>query len=296
MSGAAAPVVSVVIPVLDPGPLLRAQLDSLAAQDFAEPFEVIVVDDGCTDGSLDAVPAYADRLRVRVLPWQAERVVHGPAVGRNRGVQAASTDWVAFCDADDVADPGWLRELYAARTEADLVAGACDVTSLNDPTVVSARGGPEYGRSLPEGPCGFLPYAPSCNVLMSRRVLDAVGGWDESLPYCEDVDICWRAQLHGFALAFAPGAVMGYRYRDSVRALFRQIRRYKSAEVLLYRRFRGDGATRPTPGAALERCWWLLSRGPYPLLDRRRRMIWVAQAGALVGRIEGMLRHKVWYP
>ncbi|QIM21707.1 glycosyltransferase [Phycicoccus sp. HDW14] len=293
---AADPVVSVVIPVLDPGPLLREQLDSLAAQDFPHPWEVLVVDDGCTDGSLDVVPTYADRLRVRVLPAGAGVGPRGPASGRNRGVRACRSEWVAFCDADDVAEPAWLRGLYDARDGADLVAGACDVTSLNDPTVVTARGGPEYGRSLPEGPCGFLPYAPSCNVLISRRALDAVDGWDETLRYCEDVDICWRAQLEGFRLVFAPDAVMGYRYRDSVGALFRQIRRYKTAEVALYRRFRGDGARRPTLGTAAGRWWWVLSRGPYPFLGRERRMTWVAQAGALVGRLEGMAQQRTWYP
>jgi glycosyltransferase involved in cell wall biosynthesis len=284
--------VSVILPVLDPGPLLAEQLSALVAQDWDLPWEVLIADNGCTDGSLDVVEEMRHRLPVRVIDARARR---GPAYARNQGAAEARGEWLAFCDGDDVASPGWLAALWSARDQGDLVCGACDVTTLNDPAVLKARGGPDYGRSMPQGPCEFLPYATSGNMLVRRALFMELGGWDEQLSYCEDVEFSWRAQLRGQSLVFAPEAVMQYRYRPSTRALFHQVRRYKAAEVGLFVLYRSVGARRPRVSEALGRYWWLLSRGPYVVLGTARASLWCSVAGAVVGRIEGSWRHRVVY-
>ncbi|MFC7494582.1 MULTISPECIES: glycosyltransferase family 2 protein [unclassified Nocardioides] len=284
--------VSVVVPVYNPGSLLREQLGALAAQRFSEPWEVVLADNGCTDGSLAVVEEFRDRLDVRVVD-ASERP--GPSYARNTGARAARGQWLVFCDSDDVVASGWLVELWAARHSGDLVCGRVDVTLLNDPVLLKARGGPDYGRSLPTGPCHFLPYASSANVLVHATTFRDLGGWDESLPHCEDVDFSWRAQLAGARLVFAPGALIHYRYRSSVTALFHQMRRYKASEALLFVRYRAVGAKRQSGREALESFWWLLSRGPYVLLGTERRALWFSIAGSVAGRIQGSLRHRVIY-
>lgn len=286
--------VSVVIPVFNPGRALGDQLEALAGQSgFEEPWEVVLADNGCTDGSLQsALDHERPELDLRVIDATARR---GPAHARNRGAAEARGDWIAFCDSDDVVAPNWLAELWQARHGGGLVTGPCDVTLLNEPALQLARGGPEYGATLLDGPCEFLPFAPSCNLFVSRETFERLGGWDEGLAYCEDVDFSWRAQLRGTRLHFADEAVVHYRYRKSVWGVFTQMRRYKAAEVRLYLRYRSSGARRAGPGEALGQYWWIVSRGPYLVLGLRRRMLWGAVAGTIVGRAQGSLRHRVLY-
>ena len=284
--------VSVVIPAFDPGPLLREQLDALAGQVAAPEFEVVIADNGCRDDSLSAVDDFVDRLDIRVVPAFEAR---GPAHARNVGAAHSSAPWLAFCDADDVAGPGWLAGLWARRADDALVTGVLDVTLLNPPEVLSARGGPDIGSSLPLGPCDFLTYAPSGHLLLSARRFHELGGWDESLAHCEDVDLSWRAQLEGDHVVLAPDSTLHYRYRGTTRDLFRQVRAYKRAEVGLYVRFRASGARRPRIRETAHWWWWLVSRSPYVLLDTRRRHLWWSAAGCVVGRSQGSLRHRVVY-
>lgn len=284
--------VSVVIAAFDPGPLLRDQLDALAEQVGAPEFEVVIADNGCRDDSLDVVADYADRLAVRVVPAAG---VRGPAHARNVAAALSSAPWLAFCDADDVADTGWLAGLWASRADDALVTGILDLTLLNPPEVLSARGGADVGRSLPVGPCDFLTYAPSSHLLLSADRFRELGGWDESLAHCEDVDLSWRAQLAGQRVVHTQDSTLHYRLRGSTGDLFRQVRAYKTAEVGLYVRFRQFGARRPRLRETAHWWWWLASRSPYVVLDTRRRYLWWAAAGCAAGRIRGSLRHRVVY-
>ncbi|MDF1603454.1 glycosyltransferase [Nocardioides sp. YIM 152315] len=288
----AACAVSVVVPVYNPGPLLREQLVALAAQRLSEPWEVVLADNGCTDGSLAVVEEFRDLLDVRIVDASDHP---SASYARNKGAAEARGQWLVFCDSDDVAAHDWLANLWAARHSGDIVCGPFDVTLLNDPDLLKARGGPDYGRALPDGPCGYLPYASSANVLVNGATFEKLGGWDESLPHCEDVDFSWRAQLAGASLVFAPGATMHYRYRSTVTELFHQMRRYKASEALLFVRYRAVGAKRQSALEVLERAWWIGSRSPYLLLGRERRALWFSIAGTVAGRIEGSLRHRVVY-
>ena len=284
--------VSVVIPALDPGPLLAEQLDALRKQQGAPSFEVVIADNGTRDGSLAGLAEFRPDLDVRVVDASQQR---GPSYARNRGAAAARGEWLAFCDADDVANPTWLAGLWRCHQPGVIVTGPCEVTTLNAPELLMARGGAEYGRKLPDGPCDFLPFAHSGNVLVSRADFERWGTWDVTLPYCEDVDLSWRAQLAGARLAFAEEAVMNYRYRPSPRALFHQVRRYKAAEVELYVRYQTAGARRPTPQETIHWYWWLLSRSPYVAMGPRRRHLWWSVAGTVVGRLQGSLACRVVY-
>jgi GT2 family glycosyltransferase len=284
--------VSVVIPVFNPGGLLRQQLRALASQQFHESWEVVLVDNGCTDGSLGVAGEFDQQLALRVVNARDRR---GAAHARNRGACEAYGQWLAFCDSDDVVAVDWLAHLWTARSGGDLVTGACDVTLLNAPALLNARGGPEYGRTLLDGPCRFLPFAPSGNLIVKRDTFLRLGGWDESLLYCEDVDFSWRAQLSGLTLSFAPEAVVHYRFRDSALGLFTQMRRYKAAEVLLYRRYRAAGATRSGIRESVGNFWWIVSRSPFIALNQERRMVWWSIAGTVVGKTQGSFQHRVVY-
>ena len=114
------PQVSVVIPVFNAKHCLRTAIDSALGQSLRD-LEVIVVDDGSTDGSLEAVRAWFDREpRVRVIDGGPNR---GPAYARNLGIAAAQSDWIALLDADDWYAAERIETLvrFGNRLEADII-------------------------------------------------------------------------------------------------------------------------------------------------------------------------------
>ncbi|GAA2743223.1 glycosyltransferase family A protein [Terrabacter aerolatus] len=284
--------VSVIVPVFNAAAHIAEQLEALARQTFPGRWEVVLADNGSTDASMDIARCREDVLDLRIVDASDRG---GPGHARNVGAAAARGEWLAFCDADDVVEPGWLAALHASRGHADLVAGAIRVDTLNTPAMAHARGGAALVDRLPDGPAGFLPYAPSGNLLVRRELFQQLGGWDETLRHCEDVDFSWRAQLAGHTLAVAPGAVLHYRFRGTPLGVYHQTRRYKAAEAVLYRRFRGAGARRRPARRALRTVWWLLSRSPYVVLGEERRYLWFTLLGEAVGHVEGSVDQRVLY-
>src|SRR5438874_2268449 len=99
------PLFSVIIPAYNRATLIGQTLDSVFAQNRND-MEVIVVDDGSTDGTLDIVARYGDRVRI------LQQSNKGPGAARNAGLRAATGDYVAFLDSDDVWFP-WTAQTYA---------------------------------------------------------------------------------------------------------------------------------------------------------------------------------------
>lgn len=283
--------VSVVIPTYNGVATLGAQLDALDCQDYTGDVEVVVSDNGSTDGLEDFLAARVGRLPVRRVDSSDRR---GVSHARNVGVRESRGDFVLICDADDVVVPGWVGALVAAAADAELVGGPLDPSVINAGSELVWR----FPHPIDRLPVKlrFLPYAHGCNVGVWREVVDAVGGWEESYgPGGEDVDFAWRLQLAGGRLVNVPGAVVHYRHRTDARGLSRQMAGYAEADVLLYRRFRGVGARRRPTVAAVRDLWWLVSR--VPLLRRRDvRGLWANRAGQMRGRLRGALRYRVYYP
>ena len=111
--------ISVIVPVFNAEKRLRACLDALTAQTFGD-WELILIDDGSQDRSAEICREYRATFPERVVLLEGPN--RGVSRARNRGLDAARGDWIAFCDADDAPEPRWLELLYAnaARDHADL--------------------------------------------------------------------------------------------------------------------------------------------------------------------------------
>jgi len=286
-----APVISVIIPARNCVQTLAAQLDALAAQTYSGDWELLVVDNGSTDGTAALVERYRQRMdKLRLVPALGRQ---GRCYACNTGAAAARGDVFVFCDADDVAAPTWLAALADEVATHAVVAGAIEVDSLNQ----GAPQRPKPFNHARQPVLEFLPYAIGANLAIARRAFEQVGGYDESLPIGGDIDFSWRLQLNGFSLHDAPNAVMHYRYRETMQGFWRQIVTYAEIHARFYARFAPHGMPRSSFDVTLLRLRWLV-RNLSCLFssDTQRRSQWIYFAAERWGRLRGSLRYRTWYP
>jgi GT2 family glycosyltransferase len=134
-----------------------------------------------------------------------------------------------------------------------------------------------------------------CSLGFQREVFESLGGFREDATYCEDVEICWRAQLAGHSIQFVPDAVLHYRPRPSALEMYRQHRNFANARVFLYREFRAAGMPRATAREALAE-WWAVTKAIPRLRNRSELARWSRRLGRCVGRAQGSMKYRVWYP
>jgi glycosyltransferase involved in cell wall biosynthesis len=283
---------SVILCVRNGAGTIGAQLQALAEQDHPQEWELIVVDNGSSDGTTNVVEQWHARLpALRVVEANART---GLAYARNVGASAAAGRVLAFCDADDLAAPGWLAALIAGTQRADIVGGRLELESLNRESSRFWRSMSADDVSRPQA-LGYLPYAVGANFAVRRETFEAVGGCDEAFVTCgDDIDLSWRIQRAGGVLEFRDDAVMHYRLRQDLRGMMRQRYRYGQVDALLRRKF--ADAVPPVRwrerwlayGYVLKRPWHLLA-------DGRRRGLWLSTTSYCAGRIRGSIRYRVLF-
>jgi glycosyltransferase involved in cell wall biosynthesis len=188
------PRVSVIIPTYNRAVLVQEAVASVLAQTYRD-FELLVVDDGSTDGTLKALAPFTGKIKVLSLP--ARRGVSG---ARNAGIAGAQGEWLAFLDADDLWLPGKIaRQLAFMEDNPRLLLNQTEEIwvrrglRVNPPRSHVKAGGDLFLRSLER--CLVSPSA----VVLHRRLLDEHGGFDEALPAAEDYDLwlrlTWRYEV-----------------------------------------------------------------------------------------------------
>jgi glycosyltransferase involved in cell wall biosynthesis len=259
------PALSVVIPCRNGAGVLPGQLAALAREEWSEPWEVVVVDNGSTDGTAAVARKWAEKLpALRVLRAERPGRQHACNVGARAAPRAAT-----FVDADDEVAPGFVRAMGEALARHPLVAAAAEL--------------------------GFLPWGGGGTLGVRREVFDALGGFGEAMRYAEDIDFCWRAQLAGIPLRFVPEARIRVHRRPTLRATYRQHRDYGRGTAMLYRMYRAAGMPRRPVTAALAEWGGLVRSVPF-LRTPEQRSRWVRRLGRNVGRLQGSLRYGVLYP
>lgn len=289
------PQISVVIPVKNAATVLTQQLEALSHQDFSGSWEVVISDNGSEDGLEATVAKWASRIPGLRLVDSGDTPGAGHA--RNAGVRSARGHLIAFCDADDQVSPHWLSAMVEALESHPFVSGALDHDSLN-PGESSSWHYRSHVDCVPVG-SRFKPYALSSNMGVWRGAFDEVGGFPEDMDIPgnaagEDLAVSWSLQLAGYPLHFEPRAVVSYRHRQDLGALWRQHVGYGYAEAVLYHRFRQHGLPRSRLLGALRSYLRLIFR--LPLLGRRdTRARWISVTAKRYGRLLGSLRERVVY-
>jgi glycosyltransferase involved in cell wall biosynthesis len=182
------PEVTVVIPTRDRRSLLLRTLRSALAQEGV-PLEIVVVDDGSSDDTRTAVEALGDN-RLRLIRHERPRGVAG---ARNAGIAAASGEWVAFLDDDDLWAPHKLRTQLAVAAErgADFTyTGAVLVSAELEPLL--EREAPAVAELHERIPFANPVAAGGSSVVVRSELARAVGGFDDKLDQLTDWDMWWR--------------------------------------------------------------------------------------------------------
>ena len=190
------PLVSVVIPVFNGERFLPEAVESVLSQKYA-PLEIIVVDDGSTDGTA----AVARNLpgTVRYL----HQTNQGPAAARNRGIEQAQGDLIAFADADDLwpADKLELQLPWLIRDpKLDIVLGRIQQVLLSE-TQSKQFGEPAFSVNLG-------------SAVIRKSVFERVGLFDETMRYSEDVDWFMRAREAGATIKTIDAVTLFYRQHE----------------------------------------------------------------------------------
>jgi N-acetylglucosaminyl-diphospho-decaprenol L-rhamnosyltransferase len=255
------------------GDLLTECARSIIDDDSAGEAELVVVDNGSSDGSVAslrrALPA------VRVLD-PGDNV--GYAAAANRGIAATRAPIVAVCNADLEVTPGTAAAMLARLdAEPDLAAVGPLVRNVDGTVYPSARAMPPLRDAVGHALLGArwpdnrfsrryrqldaditrprdVDWVSGAAMWLRRSALDSVGGWDEHyFMYTEDLDLCWRMRRLGWRVAYDPrGSVMHIQGVSTARHPYRMIvRHHRSVYRFAAKRWRGARRLLLLPTAAL---------------------------------------------
>jgi glycosyltransferase involved in cell wall biosynthesis len=288
--------VSVIIACLNEAEHIAQQLEALSRQCWSSQqgsWEVIVADNGSTDGTPDIARRFADRFNLTVLDAANQP---GPSYARNLATHIAKGDILLFTDADDVVADDWLANMTKALIEHDFVAARLEFHKLNPGWIYHSRGRPQEQQLANYG--NFLPYAFGTSLGVKKHLHNQCNGFDTDFMYSEDMEYCWRLQECGATLVYVSEAVVHYRFRSEHRAIYRQARRYAKSNVRLYRtyleRHRTNHTLRlpPKPKLNFKTLAYLLLHYAR-LRDDADRGAWAWHLGWQLGILAGAWRYRV---
>ena len=214
--------VSVVVVTWNRRELLRSCLQSLALQQLKQRFEVIVVDNGSDDGSVEMTEREFSENPVFRLTIIRNSENRGFCAANNQGFQKSDSEFIALLNNDAEAEPGWLAGLLGAfdgRPEIGMAASK--ILVYEEPHRIDKAGhlmypdGQNRGRGSGELDTGQYDrveevlWPDGCAAMYRRAMLDSVGGFDEDFfAYADDAELGLRARIAGWRCLYIPDAIV----------------------------------------------------------------------------------------
>ena len=202
--------VSIVVPAYNAERFIAETLDSALAQTIGDR-EVVVVDDGSTDGTLAILRGFGDRIRCESGPNR------GVSAARNRGTALATGRYLQYLDADDLLAPDAVATRIAALEASGADVAYSDWQKLREQPDGSFFAGELVARLLtevdadPEIATFASFWSPPAALLYTRGIVDKIGGWNSSLPVIQDARFLQDAALAGGRFVHVPGTGAHYR-------------------------------------------------------------------------------------
>ncbi len=241
--------VSIVVPCFNEEANIKPCLESLVAQDYTDNFEIVVIDNDSTDQSQNIITDLALLHPFIRLSVENKK---GTAAVRNKGVETAKYDHVAFIDADCEAPPNCLSILVKNYSSMKLKyadgigVGGRNIAPENTHPFIKAieivldtyigSFSSSQGRQI--GYSVLVPHLPLVNALYEKEKIITIGGFDESLlSEAEDAEINYRLSIAGFRFLFVPESFVWHKMRSSPKSWFKNMFRYGKGRARLLKRY-----------------------------------------------------------
>jgi glycosyltransferase involved in cell wall biosynthesis len=223
--------ISVIVPARNAAGPLDECLSALSRQTLPRDcFEIIVVDDGSSDGTLEV----AQRWGVRIISQPKS----GPAAARNFGVSQARGDLVLFTDADCAPAGDWIERLSQALIDPEVV-GAKGAYRTRQREIIARFVQLEYEEKYDKMRHDrYIDFVDTYSAAYRRAVFETYGGFDPAFPRAsgEDVEFSYRLSGHGCKMVFVPQAIVYHRHVDTVVGYLRRKFYVGYWRILMYRR------------------------------------------------------------
>lgn len=213
-----APILSVIIPVYNAERTLHTAIDSVIMQRFDD-LEIVVVDDGSTDGSWGIIESYGDKI----VALRQEN--EGASAARNHGARVSRGRLLKFLDADDFLFPEALeRQVEHAKGLPEGSVSFGEEVAWSEETGRVSSG--SRTRMFPPGSARidrFLTILPTISAWMyPRQLFEEIGGFDVKLALLDDFDFCCRAILAGYIPYATPTLMFAYRQHETLGRISRR--------------------------------------------------------------------------
>jgi len=203
---------SIVVPVFNDPDGLETTVRSLLDQS-TEGYEVVIADNGSTDGTARVAERFARNDRVVHV---VEDDVQGSYAARNAGIEASEGDVIGFLDADMWVDRDYVESITSAMRSEDRVYMGCDVVVVDEDTPTSRF---DAATGFPvQNYVENLQFAPTCCLVADRSLFEDVGDFDGRVVSGGDVEFGNRVANAGYELAFEPDIVLYHPARSTARA------------------------------------------------------------------------------
>ncbi|MEH1792133.1 glycosyltransferase family 2 protein [Nostoc sp.] len=202
--------VSVIIPCYNTERFLAQTIESVFSQTFAD-YEIILIDDGSTDGTAEVIKSFGNKVRAE---FSANR---GASAARNRGTDIAQGKFIQYLDADDLLRSDALDKRVNALEASGADVAYSDWQKLEENETGEFLPGNVIARKIedvhPDPQIALFTnfWAPPAALLYRREIVDAIGGWNESLPIIQDARFLLDAALVGGKFIYVPGVGADYR-------------------------------------------------------------------------------------
>ena len=280
------------IPAFNAADVIGTQLAGLHEQVNAPLFEVVVADNGSTDGLANVIGAWQSRLPgLRLVDASRGR---GVSVARNEGIKHAGSDLILVCDADDRVSPAWVAAMLTGLKTHSLVSGPVETTLLSGESAgwvpIEHRTSGLFetweGRTYGIG-CDLR--TPPRSLGGSWRLRRGLSGWGG------EIDFAWRAGDIGYEFTYIEGALLHYRIRTDLRGVLRQQYNSGRGVATLYDKFRPQEVVAKSTSRRVRHELRLIQQFPWRG-DANDRRMWLTRMAFEAGKLLQARRRGVSAP
>lgn len=302
------PSVSVIVPVYNGERTIGRCIESLLSMSYpSTKIEILIVDNNSRDATYRIIREYPVVALV-------EKRIQSSYAARNTGLERAHGEIIAFTDSDCVADKDWIGSAVTQFRDETVGCVAGRIVGYSPSNYIEEYLVRNRCLSQEEGTLThwYLPYAQTANAIYRRKVIDAVGPFEENWISAGDTDMTWRMLLHtGYKLKFCGEALIHHVHRSSLKGYFRQRMTWGYGEVLLYKKYNVHyhNPERRASGVILNDYgeFFRLVIGKLPALlyhkfitkndvfFQDKKLTMIGTLGRRIGRVKGSIREGTFY-